>query len=217
MNTVKNENGHGMVYILWIMVMSIVIFVIVVNIGKVYAVKQQAATATQQAALAGTSVLVEATVKGVEAFDRSEVEEVEKQRKADDGKSVSELIDEEAEKNRQRGEAKDIAYIHALNDVLPSRITDYESLKMSISRHINGAIDHFKQVVREVIEDNGGNIERSTVTFSLDYRVEVQADATYEAITDHAENYMPKMSKEIPQKGSGPSLRYLQGIVGGFD
>lgn len=215
MNTVKNENGHGMVYILWIMVMSIVIFVIVVNIGKVYAVKQQAATATQQAALAGTSVLVEATVKGVEAFDASEA--AVEQREAADGKSVSELIDEEAEKNRQRGEAKDIAYIHALNDVLPSRIERHEFLEETITNHIEGAIDRFKQVVREVIEDNGGNIERSTVIFSLDYRVEVQADATYEAITDHAENYMPKMSKEIPQKGSGPSLRYLQGIVGGFD
>lgn len=215
MNTVKNENGHGMVYILWIMVMSIVIFVIVVNIGKVYAVKQQAATATQQAALAGTSVLVEATVKGVEAFDASEA--AVEQREAADGKSVSELIDEEAEKNRQRGEAKDIAYIHALNDVLPPRMSIYPSLGDFIDEQIKKEKNSFNQVVREVIEDNGGNIERSTVTFSLDYRVEVQADATYEAITDHAENYMPKMSKEIPQKGSGPSLRYLQGIVGGFD
>ena len=69
MNVLKNERGHGMVYLLWIMVMSIAIFVIIVNISKVYAVKQQAATATQQAALAGTSVLLEATIQGIENFD----------------------------------------------------------------------------------------------------------------------------------------------------
>ena len=69
MKHLKNERGNGLVYILWIMVTSIAICVIVLNIAKVYVVKQQAATATQQAALAGTSVLVNAAKDAIKAFD----------------------------------------------------------------------------------------------------------------------------------------------------
>lgn len=200
-----------MVYSLWIMIVSIVIVVIIVNIGKVYAVKQQAATATQQAALAGTSVLVNATKRGIEEFDS--LEESKEQKEADNGKSISELVGEKEKDNLQAGEPKSSAYIHALNEVLPERIAEYSLLNETISVHVMNAGTTLTSTVRDVIVKNGGNTDQSTVTLSLpDYRVEVIADATFDSITDSNQTYMESITEEIPQKGYGPSLIYLKGI-----
>ncbi len=215
MNVLKNERGHGMVYLLWIMVMSIAIFVIVVNIGKVYIVKQQAATATQQAALAGTSVLLEATLRGVKNFDNyPDPEHLDwiNQRDAD-GKSVKALLDERAAELKRSGQAKDIAYVKAMNEVLQPRISAYGLLSDLISQEINASKSVFKEAVNQVLVANDGNLERSTIKLAApNYRVEVIADVTYKSITDSAQTYMPDFVKDIPQIGYGPSMTYLNGI-----
>lgn len=213
MKVLNNERGNGMVYMLWIMVVSIAICVIVLNIAKVYAVKQQAATATQLAALAGTSVFVNAGKDAIEAFDRqSEHDDVISQLLADGGKSIGELVDDKARENRQRGQAKDIAYINAMNDILPSRMSAYVSLNSFVQSNVNSAKGTFSATVRDVVMKNGGNGERIEVTFTTDFRVEVAADVTYESITDTAEKYIKSMTNEVPQKGYGPSLKFLRGV-----
>ena len=215
MNVLKNERGHGMVYLLWIMVMSIAIFVIVINIGKVYIVKQQAATATQQAALAGTSVLLEATLRGVQNFDNyPDPEHLDwKSQRIIDGKSVEALLDEKAAELKRSGQAKDIAYVNAMNAVLQPRISTYDLLSALISQEINASRSAFTDTIKQVLVANDGNLERSTVTLTVpNYRVEVIADVTYKSITDSAQSYMPDFIKDIPQKGYGPSMTYLDGV-----
>ena len=215
MNVLRNERGHGMVYLLWIMVMSIAIFVIVINIGKVYIVKQQAATATQQAALAGTSVLLEATLRGVQNFDNypnTEDTDWECQRIIG-GKSMEALLDEKAAEFKRSGQAKDIAYVNALNAVLQPKISECDLLRALISLEINASRSAFTDTIKQVLMANDGNLERSTVTLTVpNYRVEVIADVTYKSITDSAQSYMPDFIKDIPQKGYGPSMTYLDGV-----
>jgi competence protein ComGC len=216
----KNERGNGLVYMLWIMVVSIAICVIVLNIAKVYAVKQQAANATQLAALAGTSVLVNASKDGIKAFDKLINEEIVPQDVldqllADDGKSIENLIDEKASEYRYQGLTRDVAYINAMNDILTPRMTAYSLLHSLVNTHVDGVEGSFKQTVRDIVKKNGGNEERLKVTFTTDFRVEVEADVTYESITDNAEEYIKKMTKEVPQKGYGPSLEFLQGVSTG--
>lgn len=215
MNVLKNERGHGMVYLLWIMVMSIAIFVIVVNIAKVYAVKQQAATATQQAALAGTSILLEATIRGIENFDdySDTLHPDWVAQRGMDSKSVTALLDEKVTQLKQSGQAEDIAYIQAMNELLPSRIQTYGLLKTLIKTEIDASGTAFTDTVKQVIEANDGNLERSTVTLTTpEYRIEVIADVTYESVTDSATSYIKDIVKEIPQKGTGPSMTYLKGL-----
>ncbi|HEX5564724.1 MAG TPA: hypothetical protein VFX34_07165 [Sporosarcina sp.] len=213
MKHLRNERGNGMVYMLWIMVMSIAICVIVLNFAKVYAVKQQAATATQQAALAGTSVLVNAAKEGFISFDMLiDDEDVVKQLLDDGGKSIEDLVDEKAQEYRYQGLPKDIAYINAMNDILTPRMETHGSLKSLVNDQVILANGDFKQTVREVVKKNGGNEERIEVVFTSDFRVEVKADVTYESITDSAEKYIEKITKEVPQKGYGPSLLFLRGV-----
>ena len=214
MRHLDNERGNGLVYILWIMVSSIAICVIVLNIAKVYVVKQQAATATQQAALAGTSVLVKAAKEGVAAFDASPLDifpDVKKQREFDNEKSVSELIDEKAQENQSKGQPKDIAYINAMNDILVPRMALYGLLNELVNSNVDAVKTAFGQTVRDVVVKNGGNLDRIEVTFTSDFRVEVEADVTYESITDSAEDFIKSMTQEVPQKGYGPTLKFVGG------
>ncbi|MFC5604186.1 pilus assembly protein TadG-related protein [Sporosarcina koreensis] len=217
MKHLRNERGNGMVYILWIMVVSIAICVIVLNFAKVYAVKQQAATATQQAALAGTSVLVNAAKDAVKDFDTrsGDLEVIAQralQRVADGGKSIEDLVDEKAREYRYQGVTKDIAYINAMNDILSPRMGTYGSFKSLVNDQVNLANGDFTQTVRDVVKKNGGNEERIEVAFTSDFRVEVKADVTFDSITDSAEKYIQKITKEVPQKGYGPSLLFLRGV-----
>lgn len=215
MKCLNNERGSGLVYILWIMVTSIIIFVIVLNIAKVYAVKQQAANATQLGALAGTSVLVNAGKDAMEAFELlSDEQDVIDQLLAD-GKTISALVNEKAEEYRNKGLAKDIAYINAMNDILTPRMAAYDLLNDLVDNHIGNVHGKFNQTVRDVVKKNGGNEERIEITFTTDFRVEVEADASYESITDSAEKYINSMTEEVKQKGSGPSLLFLKDISTG--
>ena len=123
------------------------------------------------------------------------------------------LLFEKVVQLKQSGQAEDIAYINAMNELLPSRIQAYDLLGTLIKEEIDDSGTDFTETVKQVIEANNGNLERSTVTLTKpDYRIEVIADVTYESITDSAKSYIKDFVKEIPQKGYGPSLTYLEGM-----
>lgn len=204
------------------MVTSIVICVIVLNIAKVYAVKQQAANATQLAALAGTSVLVQATQKAINEFDTESgdpivISQRTLQRLNDNGKPIGELIKEKADEYKSEGLAKDIAYIKAMNEILSSRMDVYFKLGELVDSNVGKeeVKKQFIQTVRDVVKENGGEEDGIEITFTSDFRVEVEADASYESITDTAEKYINEMTIDVPQKGSGPSLLFLEGVSTG--
>ena len=61
MKHIENEKGSAAIFLLWIMTVIIVLSLLIVNIAKVYAVKQQASTAAQLGAFAATSDILFAT------------------------------------------------------------------------------------------------------------------------------------------------------------
>ena len=211
MNYIKNERGNSVFYILWLFGISAVIFVLVVNIAKVYVVKQQADTATQQAAFAGTVVLLEATAKGIENFDDDPVISVDQ--KLSDLKTIEEQVKEKANELIDEGEDVQLAYIQAYNIVLPEKMEKYPLFKKEME-------DTFKDVelsgellsaVQTIITENDANPESVEVVLSeTKWRVEVKADATYSTLTDGT--YLKSFTSDIQQKGAGPPLKYLKNI-----
>ena len=131
-----------------------------------------------------------------------------------DSKSVTALLDEKVTQLKQSGQAEDIAYIQAMNELLPSRIQAYGLLKTLIKTEIDASGTAFTDTVKQVIEANDGNLERSTVTLTTpEYRIEVIADVTYESVTDSATSYIKDIVKEIPQKGNWPVDDVFKRIV----
>jgi len=212
MKYLSNDRGNSAFYLIWIIGISAVIFVIVVNIAKVYVVKQHAATATQQAAFAGTVVLLEATQEGIQNFD-SDLTKSAAQKVIDKGKSIEDQIDEKVDEFVAQDEDLQLAYIKAYNLVLPEKIKKHPQFKkeMEDTFRDSGLSGKLLSAVQSTITANEANADDVEVMLSdTKWRVEVTADATYKTITDGT--YLKSFTSDIKQKGIGPSLQYLESI-----
>ena len=221
MRFVKNENGNAAIFMLWLLGIVAIIFVITVNIIKVYVVKEQANLAVEQAALAGTAVLLEKTKEAVNEFDtRPTVDPLyladrEVQKLTDSGKSVGDLIEEETEKYLARGMDEGDAYIKAANKILPSRVNGHPFLKKELKNSLGLSTSDvpylFSSAVLETIDQNQAKTEKTEVELSReDWRVEVKSVVQYESISD--QKFITSFLSDIPQIGYGPTLTYLENV-----
>lgn len=207
MRYVNNEKGSAAIYLLWLMTVLIVLTVIIVNIARVYAVKQQASTAAQLGAFAATSEILFATEEVIKDFDTAMMAAL--------GADYEPLWDDIVERKEElmateAGEQE--AYIKALNEILPGNMGNpilKDLFQLAYQGNLSTKIN---QTVKEVIRENEGNEEHVEILISDEhYRVEVKTDATFDSITDG--KLINEFSKDIPQKGYGPQLDYLQFIL----
>ena len=120
MTYLKNEKGNAVIFLLWLLGIVAIIFVLTINIVKVYIVKEHANLAVEQAALAGTSVLLEKTKEAIEEFDSKPdllyLADRDLQRLADGGRGVGDLIEEKKLNYMAGGMDESNAYIKAANE-----------------------------------------------------------------------------------------------------
>ncbi|RUL54227.1 pilus assembly protein TadG-related protein [Lysinibacillus antri] len=211
MKYVKDEKGSATIYLLWIMTTIIVISVIVINIARVYVVKHQASTAAHLGAIAATSEILFATEEAIKEFDEKMLELLEVD--ADYEPLWDEILERKSE-HMSMGDAEEEAYIKSLNEILPSSLSnellkEIFEMKFKMDPTLSSDIYHS---VEKIVRENEGNEEHLEIVISEDkYRVEVKTDATFDSITDGS--FLNRFSKDIPQKGYGPSLRYLQYVL----
>ncbi|MDI3311265.1 MAG: hypothetical protein QJR05_07530, partial [Thermoanaerobacterium sp.] len=143
MKYVKNEKGNAAFYLLWLLGIVAIIFVLTINIVKVYVVKEHANLSVEQAALAGTAVLLEKTKESVEAFDTSidplYLIQSSLQKKLDHNKSVGELIEDKKKNYMNNGVHEADAYIKAANEILPERLQKYSLLKYEFMKRFGSS------------------------------------------------------------------------------
>ncbi|WP_404427585.1 pilus assembly protein TadG-related protein [Ureibacillus chungkukjangi] len=211
MKHLKNEKGSAAIFLLWIMTVIIVLSLLIVNIAKVYAVKQQASTAAQLGAFAATSEILFATEEAIKDFDKAMLETL------GEGEEYEALWDEIEERKKSylaNGGGEQRAYIKALNEMLPGRLGDqilkgFFNAKFRADAALSTKI---YTTVQRVVRENEGNDEHLEIIISKEkYRVEVKTDATYKTIASG--EYINSFSKDIPQVGYGPELTYLQYIL----
>ncbi|MEO4054212.1 hypothetical protein [Solibacillus sp. CAU 1738] len=224
MKYLKNENGSAIFYLLWIMTTIVIISVIVLNIARVYVVKQQAATGAQLGAIAATNEILATTKAAIQEYD-TEMARIIAERNAEleegeEPEVYDPLWDSIWERTNQLtapGNSRQMAYIQALNGILPSMLNDCSADDAPCLKEIlytkvfidpafrNQTYD----VVKRIVIENGGNEERLEIKISKDkYRVEIKTDATYESITDGS--LLTSFSKDIKQQGYGLPLLYLK-------
>ncbi|MCM3389757.1 pilus assembly protein TadG-related protein [Ureibacillus chungkukjangi] len=211
MKHLKNEKGSAAIFLLWIMTVIIVLSLLIVNIAKVYAVKQQASTAAQLGAFAATSEILFATEEAIKDFDKAMLETL------GEGEEYEALWDEVEKRKKSylaNGGGEQRAYIKALNEMLPGRLGDqilkgFFNAKFRADAALSTKI---YTTVQRVVRENEGNDEHLEIIISKEkYRVEVKTDATYKTIASG--EYINSFSKDIPQVGYGPELTYLQYIL----
>ena len=211
MKHLKNEKGSAAIFLLWIMTVIIVLSILIVNIAKVYAVKQQASTAAQLGAFAATSEILFAAEEAIKDFDKAMLETL------GEGEEYEALWDEIEERKKSyltNGEGEQRAYIKALNEMLPRRLGDqilkgFFNAKFRADAALSTKI---YTTVQRVVRENEGNDEHLEIIISKEkYRVEVKTDATFKTITSG--EYIDSFSKDIPQVGYGPELTFLRYIL----
>jgi hypothetical protein len=214
MKYVQNEKGNAAFYLLWLLGIVAIMFVLTINIVKVYVVKEHANLSVEQAALAGTAVLLEKTKESVEAFDTS-IDLQSIAQKELDGRSVEMLIEDKKKNYMNNGNDEGDAYIKAANEILPERLQKYSLLKYEFTKRFGSSAseipDKVRPTVQDIINENKANIEDTEINFSQDkWRLEIKSTATFESISDH--KYISKFLEDIPQKGYGPTLKYLESV-----
>lgn len=217
MKYLVNEKGHATIYFLWLLGIVAVIFVLTINIVKVYIVKEHANLAVEQAALAGTAVLLDRTKKAVEEFDTSPttdllyIDDRNYQRFLDDGKGVGELIEEKQSDYISSGMDEANAYIKAANQILPIRIDRHPYLKKELRYTLgyssSDAYYIFSSAVQDIINQNKAKTDETEVKFTGLWQIEVKSAVKFESISDH--KFIPLYTDKIYQKGYGPALTYL--------
>lgn len=216
MKYVRNERGNAVFFMLWLLGMVAIIFLIVLNLARVFIVKEHANLSVEQAALAGTAAIIEKTKQAVADFDSGP--ESADQKVLDGGKSIGELIDEKEAAYTANGASDSDAYIRAANDILPPRLQVHPLLKISFRNRLgNDSSDLYAIAtaeIQEIIYANDANIEDTEILFDEDdWRLEVKSTATFKSISDN--KYVQNILADIPQRGYGPSLAYLESVYSG--
>lgn len=208
---IDNEKGNSIFFILWLFGIVAVVFLIVANIAKIYVVQAQANSSVEQAAFAGTSVLIDETTKTIEEFDGSVISAAQKA--LDGGKSINEQIEEKQQKLTDSGKASDLSYIQVLNDVLPGELEEHPLLKEAFREHFSDSTlnSRIQNAAQSILTDNDANPEDMDLILSTeDWRIEVKSTATFESISD--KKLIEVFQEKIPQKGYGPKLKYLEKV-----
>ena len=211
MNVLKNEKGSALFYLLWIITTVIVICAIIVNITRVYVVKQQASSAAELSAVAATGDILIATEEAIKEFDAEMISRLE------EGEiyiPLWETITDRVAIHQSNGHSDQEAYIKAYNEILPGSLSnpllkDFFTVKFTVDPSLGTKM---YQTVSRIVKANEGNEEHLEIKISTDtYRVEVKTDATFESITDG--KILARFLKDIPQEGSGPTLKYLERVL----
>src|SRR5699024_11885477 len=107
-------------YMVWLLGIVALIFLIAINIANVFVTGAQSSNISEQAAIAGTSVVVDETKTAIEQFDDNPLSISTREHR--DMKPLAAVIEEKKKRYKQTGLSASQAYIKALKDVLPEEI-----------------------------------------------------------------------------------------------
>lgn len=206
-----NERGNAAIYMVWLLGIVAFIFLIAINIANVFVTGAQSSNISEQAAIAGTSVVVDETKTAIEQFDDNPLSI--STREHHDMKPLAAVIEEKKNRYQQTGLSASQAYIKALNDVLPEEIEEHELLKETIKSHFNSVNLSTKiyDAVTSVVHSNHGNTAETQVVLSnTEWRIEVSTSVDYHSISD--QKYIPEITDKIDAEGFGPRLKYLEKV-----
>lgn len=197
---IRNQRGNALIISLWYMIVSILIMALVLNIGKAFAIKQQANNAAELAAIAATSDAIEGVMEGVRAFDMSAASE---DQKFAEGITVEELINLEEQKLTNYSEH--LRRLKAIDRVVNPRMYTYPALGGFVKTSLAVKWSQAYSTASSIAGQNHG--KNTTISISK-RRIKVETSVDFESISDG--KYIEKFYKKINQTGYGPEFEMLR-------
>jgi hypothetical protein len=232
MNKSKNEKGNISLLVMGLMGVTMIMFLVVLSFSKVFAIKEKASTASEQASYAATSVIYEVVMESVEEYDSSlpgKVEEVI-------DKTLKERIEEKKEEISTFNPflSENEAKIEAINKVISDELNNDDPLNPGLGLGLglgarkellnkilldNLTSDSTNQRIRSAVSDviinNDGILEGTTIEYLDNYQIKVETSARYEALK--YDELIPEDKRKLKQKSKGPEIDFIKEVNGWSD
>lgn len=201
---IQNERGSMAILTVWTLTIVAIMLILVVNIAKLYVVKEQAALAAEQASIAASSVVVEEVKQVVDHYIDPDA--------PPGAKTLKEKVTEQ--RNMligHHGMTASEAYVEALNVVLPQEATYDSDLRDELVDAMNSAVYRMPSVVGNIITENHGKRSDTTIyVLNSQQRIEVETTVRFEK--SHYSGMHLGQDEDVPQKGMGPELRFVSSL-----
>jgi len=213
MKRLREEKGSITLLTLGLLGVMALLFAVMLNLVKVYAVKQEASNAAQQASLAATSEIYRAVEKAIQDTDNAGLICV-----GSEGlglnlwpKTIAEQIQDK--KNQLSGQytGREVE-LKAIDLVLTETLHDprYFCLKDQIELELNLSTSAIQQAILDTIHANGGEQVGTVIDINHRYQVEVKTSSVYRAYK--YDDWIPDNRRNIQQEGLGPELKFLEHV-----
>ncbi|MBM7588266.1 hypothetical protein JOC86_004863 [Bacillus pakistanensis] len=209
----QNERGNIALFVIGILAIMMVLFVFILNLSKVFAVKEQANSTSQQASLAATAVLydqIEVAIKKYE--DETLPGLIDKHPKSIAEKIDEKIIELNSNPNYSDYSSNEIS-IEAVDIVLRDELSKgigKEELAKTLEDEIEqNIIKSMTSEARQTILENNGNLQGATLTID-DGQVHVKASNTVEATS--YDGFFNNFAEELFQTSAGPKIDFLEYI-----
>jgi hypothetical protein len=226
----KSEKGNISLLVMGLLGVTMIMFLVVLSFSKVFAIKEKASTASEQASYAATSVIYEVVMDSIEEYDSTlpgKVDEVI-------DKTLVEKIEEKKEELLtfnpflSQNEAK----IEAINKVISEELNNGGGtgqglgLGLGVRKELLNKIlldnltsestnQKIRSAVSDVIINNDGILEGTTVEYLDEYQVKVETSARYEALK--YDELIPEDKRKLKQKAKGPEIDFIKDLNGWSD
>ncbi|MBY6038558.1 hypothetical protein KUV80_18140 [Fictibacillus nanhaiensis] len=229
-NKSKNEKGNISLLVMGLLGVTIIMFLVVLSFSKVFAIKEKASTASEQASYAATSVIYEVAMESVEEYDNSLPGKVDE---AID-KTLQEKIEEKKEERLTFNPflSENEAKVEAINEVISNELKNGSGpgldlgLGLGVQKELLNRIlldnltsestnQRIRSAVANVVINNDGILEGTIIEYLDEYQVKVETSARYEALK--YDELIPEDKRKLKQKAKGPEIRFIKEISGWSD
>ncbi|WP_197468145.1 hypothetical protein [Fictibacillus phosphorivorans] len=214
--------------VMGLMGVTMIMFLVVLSFSKVFAIKEKASTASEQASYAATSVIYEVVMESVEEYDRSlpgKVDEVI-------DKTLKEKIEEKKEERLTFNPflSENEAKIEAINEVISDELKNGggpgQGLGLGVRKELLNKIlldkltsdstnQRIRSAVADIIMNNDGLLEGTTIDYLDKYQIKIETSARYEALK--YDELIPEDKRKLKQKAKGPEIDFIKELNGWTD
>lgn len=205
----QTEKGNISLFTIGLLSIMIILFIVVLNLSKILAVKEEANKTSQQASLVATSILYEEIWDSVNKYEDTIIGKVDKY-----PETISEKVDKrtlllqgqskyrEYTSNEIRLEAIDQVFTEELKNGIGK--DDFKDiLKADIEYQI---FPDMRSAVQDSIRNNDGSLSGAKIGFD-DGRIYVKASNNF--IATSYDGFLKDFSKKLFQRSTGPKIDFI--------
>lgn len=185
-----------------------ILFVFVLNLSKVLAVKEQANTTAQQASLATTSVIYDHIWDSINRYEQTLIGKVDQL-----PEPIAEKVNNRQVLMRNDPRYNDYSdneiYIQAIDFTLKDELTSgvgRNQLKQILEEDLDKLRPEMINTAREIVDENNGNVVKSKIQIYGD-RIHISASSDFTAST--YDKFFKGFKEKLFQTSAGPKIDFL--------